>query len=183
VKSDPEADLLPGEWAVLGAIAAAPAHGFAVASTLAPDGELGRIWTMKRSRVYRAIADLAGSGLIAPVGEAQSTRGPARVVFKATPRGRARLKRWLATPVEHIRDVRSALLLKLALLDAAGAPSRPLLLAQRATLQPLLASLEGGSANAASFDAVLLRYRVATARGVLAFIDDELRLGDSSRST
>ena len=36
MKADPDADLLPGEWAVLGALALAPAHGFAVARTLTP---------------------------------------------------------------------------------------------------------------------------------------------------
>ena len=129
---------------------------------------------MTRPRVYRAIADLVMSGLVAPVGEAPSTRGPARIVYRATPRGRARLKRWLATPVEHVRDVRSGLLLKLALLDTAGMPNRPLLVAQRAQLGPVLKRLEQALEGSTSFEQVLLRYRVASARGVLWFIEEEL---------
>lgn len=174
MKADPDADLLPGEWAVLGVIAAAPSHGFAVAAALAPSGELGRVWTMKRPRVYRAISDLVDRGLIVPVGEAPSTRGPSRVIYRATPSGRARLRRWLSTPVEHVRDVRSGLLLKLAFLAAADKPTGPLLEAQRRQLEPVLASLERAFSASSSFDEVILRYRVATARGVLSFIEDEL---------
>jgi PadR family transcriptional regulator AphA len=178
VRSDPVAELLPGEWAVLGVLAGSPAHGFAVARRLAAGGDLGRVWSMTRPRVYRAIADLAANGLVEPVGEAASERGPARVVYAATANGRERLERWLSEPVEHVRDVRSELLLKLALLDAAGIAPGPLLVAQRARIVPALESLERAFADAAGFDAVLLRYRVAMARGVVSFID-ELLAGDA----
>ena len=159
---------------MLGVLAASPAHGFAVARRLAAGGDLGRVWSMTRPRVYRAIADLAANGLVEPVGEAASERGPARVVYAATASGRERLECWLAEPVEHVRDVRSELLLKLALLDAAGIPCGPLLAAQRARVVPALEGLEQAFAAAAGFDAVLLRYRVAIARGVLSFVDDLL---------
>jgi PadR family transcriptional regulator AphA len=171
MRSDPATELLPGEWAVLGVIAASPAHGFAVARRLAAGGDLGRVWSVTRPRVYRAIADLAANGLVEPVGEAASERGPARVVYAVTANGRERLERWLAEPAARVRDVRSELLLKLALLDAAGISPEPLLLAQRARVEPALASLEQALAAASGFDAVLLRYRVAMARGVVSFID------------
>ena len=174
MKSDPNADLLPGEWAVLGVIAQQPAHGFAIARELAAGGALGKVWTMSRPRVYRAISDLASRGLISPVAAEEGERGPARIVYAVTDDGAVRLEHWLSTPVDHIRDVRSDLLLKLALLDRAGRSPRRLLEAQRARLGPLPDSLEAAGADAAGFDAVVLRYRVTSARAVLDFVDDLL---------
>jgi DNA-binding PadR family transcriptional regulator len=174
VKSDPNADLLPGEWAVLGVIAQTPAHGFAIARELAPGGDLGKVWTMSRPRVYRAVSDLAARALIASTADESSDRGPTRVVYTATEAGTARLDRWLSTPVDHIRDVRSDLLLKLALLDRAGRSPRALLEAQRVRLGTLPGSLEAAEADADGFDAVVLRYRVSSARAVLEFVDELL---------
>jgi DNA-binding PadR family transcriptional regulator len=175
VRADPDVSMLPGEWAVLGLLAIAPAHGFATARELAPGGRLGRVWTMGRPRVYRAIADLAERGLLELAGEEPGDRGPARTLYRASPDGRAALQRWLRTPVVHVRDVRSELLLKLALLDLAGRSPRVLLRSQRRTLAGIATSLEqeGGE----GFDRVLARYRLATARGALAFVDDLLATG------
>jgi len=171
VKTGTRVDLLPGEWAVLGVIAQGPTHGFAVAETLAPDGPLGRVWTMSRPRVYRAITDLAASGMIKSTGPAPSTRGPTRVVYKVTATGQRRLMDWMNEPVAHVRDVRSGLLLKLAFLDAAGLSAASLLKAQRSELLPILGKLEEGLADASAFDSVVFRYRVSITRGVLEFLD------------
>jgi DNA-binding PadR family transcriptional regulator len=171
VKADPNAALLPGEWAVLGVLARSDAHGFAVGRTLAPNGWLGRVWTMSRPRVYRAINDLAKRGLIEPVGRAESERGPVRTLYGATASGRSLLDAWLAEPVDHVREIRSELLLKLALLYERGTPSDALLAAQRTRLLPVLESLERAVPES-GFDAILLRYRVETTRAALSFVDD-----------
>lgn len=176
MKADPDADLLPGEWAVLGALALAPAHGFAVARTLAAHGTLGRVWLMSRPRVYRAIDDLAARGLIAPTGTAPSDRGPTRTLYEATSDGLARLDAWLGTPVAHVREMRSDLLLKLALLHERGTPPSPLLDAQRAALVPVLRSLESAISTADGFEVVMLRYRLESTRSAINFID-EIRAG------
>jgi DNA-binding PadR family transcriptional regulator len=172
VKSDPESDLLPGEWAVLGVIAQEPTHGFAVARALAPGGRLGRVWTMSRPRVYRAINDLTERGLIAPTGTEQGERGPTRTTYGVTPAGRRRIEDWLQTPVDHVRDMRSDLLLKLALLHDRGTPPGPLLDAQRARLVPVLENLEDAVGRASDFDAVVLRYRLESTRSAIRFIDE-----------
>jgi DNA-binding PadR family transcriptional regulator len=171
VKADPDADLLPGEWAVLGVLARGDAHGFAVGRTLAPNGWLGRVWTMSRPRVYRAINDLAKRGLIEPVGTAESERGPVRTLYSATGSGRRLLDAWLREPVSHVREIRSELLLKLALLYERGTPPYDLLAAQRTRLRPVLESLEGAVPES-GFDAILLRYRVETTRAALSFVDE-----------
>ena len=74
-------------------------------------------------------------------------------------------------PVEHVREIRSELLLKLALLDRAGEDPVPLLRAQRAVLEPIVEAIESRRAHSAGFDATLLAWRRATAVAALDFLD------------
>ncbi len=80
------------------------------------------------------------SALVAPR-RREAAAGPARVVYGPTRRGRRAVRRWLATPVAHLRDVRGALLLKLVLAKRLGVDVRPLVEAQRAAFAPHLARL------------------------------------------
>src|ERR1700759_5069068 len=111
--STPELSL--PEWTVLTVLSQQPAHGFAVAQLTAEQAELGRIWQVPRPIVYRAIGRLADAGLITPQWT-EPGQGPQRPIFAATERGRLAADQWLPTPVKHIREIRSHLLLKLALL-------------------------------------------------------------------
>lgn len=129
--------LLLGEWACLGAVVHERAHGFAVAKRLAPDGDLGRVWTMSRPLTYRALDILVVQGMVRAVAELPGTGGPNRVVLAATPKGRAALKAWLRTPVTHLRDIRGEFLLKLVLTDAIGADRGELVDAQLAVFRDL----------------------------------------------
>ena len=112
------------EWAVLGAVAERPTHGYAVAQLLAPEGALGQIWTLTRPDVYQSIKKLIKLGLISERSTEQGL-GPDRTVLAVTPRGRRVVARWLKEPVEHVRDGRTVLLLKLMLLDRADADIGP----------------------------------------------------------
>ena len=100
------------EWTVLVLLSQKPAHGFAVSQLTAPDGELGRIWRIPRPIVYRAIGRLTEAGLITPEA-VEPGLGPQRTIYTVTPQGRQAAEHWLATPVEHVRDIRSQLLVKL----------------------------------------------------------------------
>ena len=122
--------LLLGEWACLGALAQERSHGFAVAKRLAPDGDIGRVWTMSRPLTYRALDILVEQGMLHAVAELPGTAGPNRVVLAPTPKGRAALKAWLRTPVAHLRDIRGELLLKLVLSELVGTDPTPLIDAQ-----------------------------------------------------
>jgi DNA-binding PadR family transcriptional regulator len=164
-------DLSPGEWAVLGTVAEGPTHGFAVAQLLQPDGALGHIWSVPRPLVYQILRKLLELGLVAERATQPSARGPARTILGVTPGGRRVLRRWLATPVDHVRDVRSLLLLKLALIDRSGGEWATLVDAQRQRLAPLLESLEGARHEATSFDRVVVEWRLASCRATLDFLD------------
>jgi PadR family transcriptional regulator AphA len=158
------------EWVVLTILRQRSAHGFAVAQLTAADGDLGRVWQIPKAVVYRAIGRLLDAGLIAPEGT-EPGLGPQRTVYAATDVGRTAADRWLHAPVEHVRAIRSELLLKLALLDRAGENPAPLLQAQRAVLEPIAVAIESRRARSAGFDATLLAWRRANAVAALDFLD------------
>jgi DNA-binding PadR family transcriptional regulator len=159
------------EWTVLALVCERPAHGFAIAQLTAPDGELGRIWQIPRPVVYRAIGRLLEYGLLIP-DAVESGRGPQRTLYTVTPQGREAAAHWLDTPVEHVRDVRSHLLLKLALLDRAGSDPAGLLGRQKAALQPIALAIRAERPQRAGFDATLLAWRRASAAAALSFLED-----------
>lgn len=113
-------DLLLGEWACLGILYRQPSQGFAIATRLRPTSDVGRIWSLSRPLTYRSLEQLVARELIEPIGEEPGIAGGNRTVFRATRRGRAQFRRWCHTPVEHVRDLRSELLLKIVLAAESG---------------------------------------------------------------
>jgi DNA-binding PadR family transcriptional regulator len=166
-----ERELAPGEWSVLALLAEEPGHGWALARQMARDGEIGRVWALGRPLVYRALELLETRGLIEPAGSERGVRGPNRTVFRATDAGRTALAEWLEVPVEHVRDVRSLLLLKLVLIDRAEIDRSGLLLAQRELVVPAISALESRLAESTGSEAIFIRFRLESTRAVLEFID------------
>jgi len=166
-----EPGLSLAEWLVLCLVRDRPMHGFAIAGLLADDGSLGRIWHVRKMVVYRAAHRLEQLGLIMASDKQPTSQGPARVPLWATPEGRQAAGAWLRQPACHARDIRSELLLKLALLDRAGADPRDLLLAQRSQLAPIAGALAGQIPATAGFDRVLLQWRYESVSSTLRFLD------------
>jgi len=166
-----EPTLSPGEWAVLGLIAEQPRHGFAVRKALGPDGEVGRVWSLPGPLVYRALTTLQAKGLARVVGAERSDVGPQRTLVTATPAGRELLGAWLWQPVEHLRDFRSLLMLKLVLLDRARREPADLVAAQRERLEPIVAALTEQARASAGFDRTLATWRLESARAAVRFLD------------
>jgi DNA-binding PadR family transcriptional regulator len=159
------------EWTVLAVLSERPTHGFAIAALTAPGGELGQIWHIPRPVVYRAIGRLLESGLVAP-NAVEPGRGPQRTIYTVTPEGREAVAHWLDTPVQHVRDVRSHLLVKLALLDRAGIDPAGLLNRQKAVFEPIAQAIKAERPQRRGFDATLLAWRRATTAATLGFLDD-----------
>ena len=158
------------EWTVLAVISEQPTHGFAVAQLTTPDGELGRVWQIPRPVIYRAIGRLAEAGLI--VGQrTEPGQGPQRTIYAATGPGADAVRTWLDTPVEHVRDIRSHLLLKLALLHRRGGDASDLIQRQRAALEPIARAI-GSDSPQDGFETVLLAWRRANAAAAITFLDD-----------
>jgi PadR family transcriptional regulator AphA len=129
------------EWAVLACLAERARHGYEIAAELAPDTELGGVWRVPRQLVYRALERLAALGLVEPRRQEPGEGGPPRQVYGPTRRGRDRLARWLREPVEHLRDVRGELLLKLVVAHRLHVDPAPLVEAQRSRFAEPLAAL------------------------------------------
>jgi DNA-binding PadR family transcriptional regulator len=163
-------DLSLTDWAVLAVVAdLGPTHGWTVVRELAPDGPLGQIWTVSRPLVYRSITALTNSGLIEPCGAEPGRGGPQRTIVRATKRGRGALARWLSRPVDHVRDVRSVLLLKLAFLDRAGKPAGALVQRQLDALGPVFDAVRTRP-RGQGFEAILARWRREQALAVQRFL-------------
>jgi PadR family transcriptional regulator AphA len=138
-----EHQLLLGEWACLGILYPEPTHGFAIAARLKPSGDVGRVWSLSRALTYRSLEQLTIRSYIRPVGEEPGIAGGNRTILAATRTGRAQLRNWLGTPVVHLRDLRSELLLKLIIADICDIDITPMLAAQRAHITDMAAAISG----------------------------------------
>ena len=166
--------LAPGEWAVLALLCERPAHGWALARQLSPNGELGSIWSLTRPLVYRSLEILESRRLILPAGSEPGARGPNRTIFRATAAGHEAVGLWLSEPVEHVRESRSLLLLKLVFAQRNCIDPRPMLIAQREAIEEAIESLEARTLGSVGTDAILLRFRLESSRAVERFIDGVL---------
>ncbi len=156
-----------GEWACLAAVYDEPAHGWSVAARLRPDGDLGRIWHVSRPLTYRSIDQLQRRGWLDVAGVEPGEGGPVRTMVVANRSGRAALRRWLRSPVVHLRDLRSELLLKLVLADTNHVDVTAMLAAQRDLVDDRVAALvERADASGDVVD----RWRVEAARGAQRFL-------------
>jgi DNA-binding PadR family transcriptional regulator len=173
----PRDELTAGEWAVLGVLSEGPTHGFAIARAMAPEGDVGRIWSVRRPLVYRAIENLTAMGLVRPAGTVPSRSGPQRTVLEATPNGKRAVARWLREPVAHVRDARSLLMLKLLFLTRRDADLEPLLSAQRAHFAEIGDRLAGAADDAEGFDRALLHWRLESTAAATRFVETMLAEG------
>lgn len=119
----------------LAVVAEGPTHGWALVKLLAPDGDIGRIWALSRPLTYRSVDRLAEAGLI------EREDAGRRTELRVTGRGRAATTRWLGSPVEHLRDLRTEFLLKITLHRRLGTPVDQLVAAQRTALAPAIEAL------------------------------------------
>jgi PadR family transcriptional regulator AphA len=163
--------MTPSEWAVLALLAEDQTHGFAIARAMAPEGEIGRVWSLRRPRVYYAIDALTGRGFARSGATVASRTGPDRTMLRITAAGSRALATWLKEPVEHVRDARSLLLLKLLFLQRQNRDPSPLLDAQRAVFTRIANRLAGAVDDAAGFDRTLMQWRLENATAAIRFLD------------
>jgi len=158
------------EWLVLCLVREEPTYGLVLVGLLARDGSLGQVWSVGKAVIYRALQRLEALGLIRTVEEQRTSQGPVRSLCEVTPAGEAAAAAWLGTPVEHPRDVRSELMVKLALLDRSGTDSRDLLRAQLARLLPVAAALEDRLRATTGFEHTLVLWRHEAMTATLRFL-------------
>ncbi len=163
--------LTTGEWAILSLVGEGPTHGFAVARAMAPGGDVGRVWAMRRPLVYRTLEQLEARELTRVAGTEASDSGPLRTLIESTGEGARMVGEWLREPVEHLRDARSELMLKLLFLDRRSADPAPLLAAQREWLVAREDELRGALDDAEGFTRTLALWRAENASAAIRFVD------------
>jgi DNA-binding PadR family transcriptional regulator len=161
--------LLLGEWACLGILYPEPTHGFAIAARLKPTGDVGRVWSLSRALTYRSLDQLTTRGYIHAVGEEPGIAGGNRTILAATRSGRAQLRKWVGTPVCHLRDLRSELLLKLIIADLCGIAVDDMLDRQKARIAELAEAMFGETDSGTSIDVVDL-WRHESSQAALRFL-------------
>jgi PadR family transcriptional regulator AphA len=165
---------LLGEWACLGILYEQPTHGWAIATRLRRDGDIGRIWHLSRPLTYRSLDQLSRRGWVRPVGEEPGDAGPSRTILAASRSGRARFRSWIAAPVEHLRDLRSELLLKLVFADQHGLDVTAMLQRQRKVVERHARTLDEARADPdrpTDPDDVVHLWRLEVTHAALRFID------------
>jgi DNA-binding PadR family transcriptional regulator len=159
------------EWVVLCLICEKPTHGFAIAELLSRQGSMGRVWHCHKEAIYRAMRRLELLGLVQTRGQQPSSKGPVRSLSEATPAGRKAARAWLGRPVLHVRDVRSELMVKLALLDRAGADPQELIRKQRAQFLHIASALDDQLRAATGFDRIMALWRHEAMSATIQFLD------------
>jgi DNA-binding PadR family transcriptional regulator len=165
--------LLPGEWAVLALLCERPAHGYAIAALMAPDGDVGEIWSLSEQLTYKALRTLQTLGYVEVSAVKAGNGAPRRTELVATTDGKRMVSRWLRTPERHIRDLRPNLLLKLHLLSRRNRSPLRLLASQRELLARTIAELDADATDREP-TALLNRWRRTMATAAQSFVDDAI---------
>ncbi len=168
--------LSTSDWAVLAFLSEGAVHGFKLAAIFAKGGELGTVWTLQRPQVYRAVQHLQARLYVSAVKREPGENGPPRTLYALTALGRATFETWLTTPVQHLRDGRSDLLLKLIFTERHKLDAKPLLRAQLEHFSEVLTAIQAKLENAQGPERTALEWRIDAARGALAFLERKLRL-------
>jgi len=125
---------------VLALVVHQPCHGWAIHEQLSPTGDVGHAWTLSRQLVYRAIDTLVADGLVKRA-IPKDGGGADRVIISPTAAGKRMAMQWLDSPVTHLRDVRTELVLKVMLREKMGLDIAPFLSSQHEVFDPLIAAV------------------------------------------
>lgn len=150
---------------MLALLAEEPRHGWAVQRELAPGSEVGRAWTLSRQLTYRAIDNLEKEGLVTRAARKPGDGGD-RVIISPTATGRKQLREWLGQPVEHLRDVRTELLVKLILRERAGLDNTAFISLQKEKFSGVVDALTSNRSRD-----LVDAWRAESARSVMKFLD------------
>ena len=175
-------ELLVGEWAVLALLCERPAHGYAIAALMAPDGDVGEIWALSEQLTYRALGTLRRQGLVEVSAVKAGRAAPRRTELTATTGAKRMVSGWLRRPEPRIRELRPNLLLKLHLLHRRGRSPLPLLHAQHVLLTDAVAALDGTRAETEP-TALVDEWRRTMIAAALTFVEGRIAraTGDDRR--
>lgn len=170
-----QSQLSVGEYAVLGLLHERPMHGYEIAHRFSADLDLGLVLPLDMSTVYALLRELQEQGLIQGQRQEIGARPP-RNVFRLTSQAEAQFLQWLEEPVERLREIRSALLVKLYFCHQIGSDATARLLdaqitASRLYLDRLLELKK--TAEPGSFEELVRASKIGPARATIAWLKQQ----------
>jgi PadR family transcriptional regulator AphA len=120
---------------VLALVVLTPRHGWAVHE-----------WSLSRQLVYRAIDTLVADGLVKRA-TPKDGGGADKVIISPTAAGKRHAELWLNTPVTHLRDVRTELVVKVMLREQFQLPLQSFVAKQRQVFEPLIEAINKSSSQ------------------------------------
>ncbi len=162
------------EYALLGLLAARPAHGYELFKRIKDLPALEGIWFVKQANLYALLEKLESRGLIASR-EVEAGGYPPRREYALTSAGAQTLQVWLSEPVARPREMRQEFLLRLYFARQSGAQAAQELLAnQRQALLHWQAEIEQartGLPPGETFQAIVLEYRLRQSQATLDWLE------------
>jgi PadR family transcriptional regulator AphA len=149
---------------VLALVVHTPRHGWAINEQLSPTGDIGHAWTLSRQLVYRAIDTLVEDGLVKRATPKDGGGGD-KVIISPTAAGKRMALQWLDSPVTHLRDVRTELVLKVMLREKMEMPLASFLAEQHEIFDPLITSI-----NKVASDSPVNLWRKESANAVKRYL-------------
>jgi DNA-binding MarR family transcriptional regulator len=141
-----------------------PMHGWQLVRMLAPDGDIGRIWTLSRPLTYRSLDTLEQLGYLRRDRSDATTRRQPLIVTAA---GHRAAHHWLDTPAAHIRDLRTAFLVKCELRRRANLPIAGFARRQQVQLDSAFAAVLDTQPDPDDIPAMWRFHNASAARAVL----------------
>lgn len=141
-------------------------HGYVIAQRFLPEADIGQIYTLSRPAVYRELQYLERVGWVLS-SEARGNRGQKMRSLRLSKSGAQVVEKWMASPVAHIRDVRTEFLAKVVLLQEGGEDASVLMQKQRDFFKPTFEALLHERD-----DSVVALWRREQVRAVSRFLDE-----------
>ncbi|RMG62819.1 MAG: PadR family transcriptional regulator [Chloroflexi bacterium] len=157
---------------VLGLLAEAPAHGYALFARIRDD--LTGVWQVGMNRLYALLDAMERDGLINGRAEQAGNR-PERRVFRITAKGRRRFEAWLHAPSRSMQDMRVEFPPKLYFALRRGPQDVAALvqvqrIACRDELERLIARLRNAPPDG-GYHALVYDFRIRQVRAILDWLD------------
>jgi DNA-binding PadR family transcriptional regulator len=162
------------EYILLGFLAQGPIHGYDLYKKIGHFEGIALIWHVKQSQLYALLDKLEKEDLLTSKivpGEAHL----ARKEFQITELGKKSFLNWLASPVQHGRDMRQEFLAKLYFAQKAGvAVSLELIDQQKTVCTGWLAGLQNNLIKTSAeehFERMTFQYRIAQIQATLEWLE------------
>ncbi|MSO59879.1 MAG: hypothetical protein EXQ63_06095 [Ilumatobacteraceae bacterium] len=159
------------EGACLALVENGATHGYEIAQHFDLSTKLGAIYSVSRPVVYRTLDGLVKKKYLSSA-DSTGARGQLKMILKLTKAGDQIRRDWLNRPVQHIREIRTELLVKLLLRHESGLAPQRFLTQQRSVLQVVLTGLLQDRE-----DSAVAVWRREQARAVVRFLDELLGQG------